>query len=87
MSIGSNIFGVYVAETVSGPIIVRNLSITGSISTAFSAFIMQQCGLCMTAYEVHVENVDIANVSAAFNIQDVGIVTIKAQRFTAWLVA
>ena len=48
---------------------------------------MQQCGLRMTAYEVHVENVDIANVSAAFNIQDVGIVTIKAQRFTAWLVA
>ena len=75
ISIGSNIFGVNVLETVSGPIIVRNLSITGS---AFStAFFMGQCGLCVSAYEVHVENVDIPNVSGAFDMQDVGIVMIK----------
>jgi hypothetical protein len=78
ISIGSNIFGVNVSETVSGPIIVRNLSITGSPGTAFStAFFMAQCGACVSAYEVHVENVDIANVSGAFGMQDVGIVTIK----------
>ena len=54
ISIGSNIFGVNVSQTVSGPIIVRNLSITGS---AFSnAFFMGQCGLCVSAYEVHVGN-------------------------------
>ncbi len=75
ISIGSNIFGVNVSQTVSGPIIVRNLSITGSAFS--SAFFMRQCGLCVSAYEVHVENLDIANVGGAFDMQDVGIVTIK----------
>lgn len=78
ISIGSNIFGVNVSQTVSGPIIVRNLSIMGSTGSAFTnAFFMGQCGLCVSAYEVHVENLDIANVGEAFDMQDVGIVSIK----------